>query len=48
MIDVHLPTTDGRELLLGRRTEPNPEQQLLLTHLKLRLRDQPPPRITGM
>ena len=27
---VHLPTTDGRELLLRRRTGPNPEQQLLL------------------
>ena len=48
MIDVHLPTTDGRELLLRRRTELNPEQQLLLTQLKLRLPDQPPPRITGM
>ena len=25
MIDVHLPTTDGRELLLTRYTEPEPE-----------------------
>ena len=48
MIDVHLPTTHGRELLPRRRTEPNPEQQLLLTQLKLRLPDQPPPRITGI
>ena len=42
-IDVHLPTTDGRELLLRHRTEPNPEHQLLLTQLKLRLPDQPRP-----
>jgi transposase len=48
MIDVHLPTTDGRELLLRRRTEPNTEQQLLLSQLQLLLPDQPPPRITGM
>ena len=26
MIDVHLPTTDGRELVLTRYTEPEPEQ----------------------
>lgn len=48
MIDVHLPTTDGRELRLRRRTEPNTEQQLLLTQLKLQLPDQPPPQITEM
>jgi transposase len=48
MIDVHLPTTDGRELLLRRRTEPNTEQQLLLSQLQLLLPNQPPPRITGM
>jgi len=48
MIDVHLPTTDGRELLLRRRTEPNTEQQLLLSQLQLLLPDQPPPKITGM
>ena len=24
MIDVHLPTTDGRELVLTRYTEPDP------------------------
>jgi Transposase DDE domain len=48
MIDVHLPTTDGRELLLRRRTEPNAEQQLLLTQLQLVLPAQPPPKITAM
>jgi len=47
MIDVHLPTTDGRELLLTRYTQPDPELQLLIGQLKLRLPPQPPPRITS-
>src|SRR5207245_372305 len=42
MIDVHLPTTDGRELLLTRYTEPEPELNLLLKKLKLELPAQPP------
>jgi transposase len=46
MIDVHLPTTDGRELLLTRYTEPEPELKLLLNKLKLELPAQPPPKIT--
>src|SRR6202166_1341980 len=45
MIDVHLPTTDGRELLLTRYTQPEPELQLLIQQLKLDLPPQPPPRI---
>src|SRR3954462_5902611 len=47
MIDVHLPTTDGRELLLSRYTEPEPELNLLLKKLKLELPAQPPPKITA-
>jgi transposase len=46
MIDVHLPTTDGREIVLTRYTQPEPELQLLITQLKLSLPPQPPPRIT--
>jgi DDE family transposase len=46
MIDVHLPTTDGREILLTRYTHPEPELQLVINRLKLRLPPQPPPRIT--
>src|SRR6267378_35308 len=46
MIDVHLPTTDGREILLTRYTHPEPELQLVIDRLKLRLPPQPPPRIT--
>ncbi len=45
MLDVSLPTADGRELLLARSTEPEPDVQLLLEQLKLTLPDQPPPRI---
>jgi hypothetical protein len=47
MIDVHLPTTDGRELVLTRYTEPEPELSLLLNKLKLELPAQPPPEITA-
>jgi transposase len=47
MVDVHLPTTDGRELILSRYTQPEPEQRLLLDQLRLRLPCQPPPKITA-
>ena len=46
MIDVHLPTTDGREVLLTRYTQPEPELKLLLDQLGYKLPAQPPPRIT--
>jgi Transposase DDE domain len=46
MIDVHLPTTDGRELLLTRYTQPEPELQLLIQQLKFQLPPQQPPKIT--
>jgi hypothetical protein len=45
MIDVHLPTTDGRGLVMTRYTQPEPELQLLIQQLKLSLPPQPPPRI---
>ena len=47
MIDVNMPTTDGRELVLSRYTEPEPELSLLLNKLKLELPAQPPPKITA-
>jgi hypothetical protein len=47
MIDLHLPTTDGRELLLTRYTELEPELKLLLDKLKLELPAQPPPKIAA-
>jgi transposase len=46
MIDVAIPTTDGRELQLTRYTEPEAELRLLLEKLKLELPVQPPPKIT--
>jgi transposase len=46
MIDVHLPTTDGRHVVLPRYTQPEQELQVLLRELKLTLPEQPPPRIT--
>ena len=45
MVDVHLPTTDGRQLVLPRYTQPDPDHQLLFQQLKLSLPAQPPPRI---
>jgi transposase len=47
MIDVHVPTTDGRELVMTRITQPEAELQLLLDKLKLQLPAQPPPKITS-
>jgi hypothetical protein len=46
MIDVHVPTTDGRELTLRRHTEPEQDVRLLLERLRLALPPQPPPRIS--
>lgn len=45
MVDVVIPTTDGRELVLPRYTEPAAEQAMLLEALHLTLPPQPPPRI---
>src|SRR6201988_4137437 len=47
MIDLHVPTTDGRELLLTRYTEPEPELALLLDNLKFALTVQPDPKISA-
>ena len=46
MIDVHLPTTDGQELLLTRYTQPEPELQPLIQPFKFQLPPQPPAKIT--
>lgn len=45
MVDVCLPTSDGRWLIMPRYTEPEPEQQMLLEKMGLSLPPQPPPRI---
>jgi transposase len=48
MIDVHLPTTDGREVILSRYTQPEKDQQVLLHELKMELPEQPPPKIRAL
>jgi len=47
MIDVEIPTTDGRTITLTRYTEPERELKLLLERLQLELPAQPPPKITA-
>ncbi len=47
LVDVRVPTTDGRELVLVRRTEPERDVALLLARLKLELPPQSPPRISA-
>jgi len=43
MVDVHLPTTNGRRFILSRYTQPDKDQKLLLHQLKLTLPQEPPP-----
>jgi transposase len=45
MLDVHLPTTDHKRLVLSRYTQPDKDVQLILEQLKLVLPAQPPPKI---
>ena len=47
MIDVCIPTSDGRWLIMPRYTQPDDDLKLLLHHLHLELPSQPPPRITA-
>ena len=47
MLDVHLPTTDQRTVILTRYTQPETDVRLLLERLKLELPPQPPPKITS-
>ncbi len=46
MVDVHVPTADGRELVLSRYTQPEAEHRMLLDLLRLTLPEQPPPKIS--
>ena len=45
LLDVTVPATDGRELLLVRHTEPSSDVKILLLTLGLELPAQPPPKI---
>ena len=46
MVDVVMPTTDGRVVTLPRYIEPKDDVSLLLNRLGLTLPDQPPPKIS--
>jgi len=45
MVDVRVPTTDGRLLILPRYTQPEKEHRMLLHQLRLQLPAQPTPKI---
>lgn len=47
MVEVHLPTTDGRRLVMPRYTQPEQEHRMILDLLGLSLPEQPPPRISA-
>ena len=47
MIDVCIPTVDGRWLILPRYTQPDTDTKMLLHKLRIELPVQPPPRITS-
>ncbi|MBR4251495.1 MAG: hypothetical protein IKQ15_04240 [Kiritimatiellae bacterium] len=46
MVDVILPTTDGRTITLPRHIEPREDTALLLAQLDLTLPAQPPPKVS--
>jgi hypothetical protein len=47
MLDIWLPTTDGRTLVMSRYTQPDTDQLLLLKKLGMHLPEQPLPKIYG-
>ena len=48
MIDVWVPTVDGRWLIMPRYTQPEKDTARLLQKLRIELPAQPPPRITSL
>jgi Transposase DDE domain. len=46
MLDLEVPTTDGRWLVMSRYTQPEKAVELLLARLKMKLPEQPPPRLS--
>jgi hypothetical protein len=47
LLDLEVPTTDGRWLVMSRSTQPAKAVALLLTRLKMKLPEQPPPRLSA-
>ena len=47
MLDLELPTSDERWLVMSRYTQPEKAVELLLGHLQMKLPEQPPPRLSA-
>ncbi len=47
MLDLEVPTSDGRWLVMSRYTQPDKAVELLLGQLKMKLPEQPPPRLSA-
>jgi len=47
MIDVHLPTTDHRTVIMSRYTKPESDLLLLMKKLQLSFPDQPSPKLAS-
>lgn len=47
MLDVHFPTTDGRELVFRRYTQPEKDHKMILAQLGWELPPQAPPKISA-
>jgi hypothetical protein len=45
MVEVWIPTVDGRWLVMPRHTQPDKDVQALLNKIRITLPSQPPPRI---
>jgi hypothetical protein len=45
-VDVHFPTSDGRELVFCRYTQPEQDHKIILAQLAWDLPPQSPPQIT--
>jgi hypothetical protein len=45
MIDVRIPTNDGRILEMRRYSQPELEHWIILDKLKVKLPKQPPPKV---
>ena len=47
LLDVEVPTSDGRWLVLSRYTQPDAAVSLVLGQLQMQLPEQPPPRLSA-
>ena len=47
MLDLEVPTSDGRWLVMSRYTQPEKAVELLLGRLRMKLPEQPPPRLSA-